>query len=465
MRIVGAVLFLVISLLGSCGTDSTSPGGGAQGVDAAVAIDAATQAGDTDAATPAGDAAVAADAAAPGPDLVVQGMSTCVGPQNAALAQVTLPPHYCAWTWATGLSQARGITVDPQGNVLVVARGNAQVVALWDDDRDGLSGPNERIVVAAAAQLNHGIALHKGWLYASSATTVYRWAYQPRRNLGAGAAVVTGLPGGGHVTRTLLFDQQDYLYVSVGSAGNLDADSRRARIIRYKLADLEMGPRSFGQGELFADGERNEVGLALDSRGRVWGVENGSDNLMRNDIGGDIHGDNPGEELNLFADPGRFYGYPYCWSEFKLPQQFAKGPGTQWAYPGTINDGTHTDAWCRDPKNVVPPVLTMQGHAAPLDILFYPGNSFPADTVGDALITFHGSWNRNPTTGRMVVRVPFGANGMPGGDPIPLLQYSGGNDISNFRHRPVGLAVSPQGLLYVTDDEANAVLAIGYDGT
>ena len=44
-------------------------------------------------------------------------------------------------------------------------------------------------------------------------------------------------------------------------------------------------------------------------------MENGRDNLTRDDLGGDIHIDNPAEELNLFARPAQPYGYPFCFSE------------------------------------------------------------------------------------------------------------------------------------------------------
>ena len=47
--------------------------------------------------------------------------------------------------------------------------------------------------------------------------------------LGTGEVVVSGLPSGGHITRTLAFDSNDYLYVSIGSGSNLDANSNRAR--------------------------------------------------------------------------------------------------------------------------------------------------------------------------------------------------------------------------------------------
>nr|PZN15930.1 MAG: hypothetical protein DIU78_25310 [Pseudomonadota bacterium] len=387
----------------------------------------------------------------------------CVFPSSAAIEKASVPEGFCAWQWASGVGEARGITVDSEGNVLVVARGDADVVALWDEDGDGVSSDTERAVIASAPGLNHGIALHEGYLYASSATTVYRWPYTANRMpLGNPETVVTGIPSGGHSTRTLALDDA-YLYVSVGSGSNVDSDSTRARIRRFALADLDDGPVAFTQGEVFADGLRNEVGLAFDAQGRLWGVENGRDSLSRADLGGDIHEDNPAEELNLFEEAGRFYGYPYCWTEFVLPDSVGMGAGTQWADPEFMDDGTHTDAWCRDPDNVVPPVLAFQAHSAPLDILFYEGAAFPAEYQGDAIVSLHGSWNRDEPTGYKVVRMPFDDDGMPTGDVVPLLEYAGpGDDAAEWPHRPVGLAVLPSGVLLVTSDASDAVLAVDY---
>jgi hypothetical protein len=51
-------------------------------------------------------------------------------------------------------------------------------------------------------------------------------------------------------------------------------------------------PQDFQTMEVFADGLRNEVGLAFDKHGALWGVENSADNLQRDDLGGDIHENN-----------------------------------------------------------------------------------------------------------------------------------------------------------------------------
>lgn len=100
--------------------------------------------------------------------------------------------------------------------------------------------------------------------------------------------------------------------------------------------------------KVFADGLRNEVGLAFDRHGRLWGVENGADQLNRPDLGGDIHNANPAEEMNLFdGEVGTYYGYPYCFSTYNLTGYPA---GTQFAWPSFMDNVT--DEWCKDEKNV-----------------------------------------------------------------------------------------------------------------
>jgi len=56
---------------------------------------------------------------------------------------------------------------------------------------------------------------------------------------------------------------------------------------------MSVVPKDFQTMEVFADGLRNEVGLAFDRHGALWGVENSADKLNRDDLGGDIHENNP----------------------------------------------------------------------------------------------------------------------------------------------------------------------------
>jgi len=284
-----------------------------------------------------------------------------------------------------------------------------------------------------------------------------------RSNLGASEVVVFNVPCCHHVTRSLEFDSEGYLYVQVGSGSNVDRDSTHARIARFSVTSIPKGGIDWSKGEVFADGLRNEVGLRFDSKGRLWGVENGCDDLFRADLGGDIHNDNPSEELNLFEKPGQFYGYPYCWSEYFLLQNQSHPRGSQWAHPNFINDGTHTDNWCRNTANVVKPQWNFQAHMAPLDIIFWDLDNFPGFNHG-AFVSFHGSWDRQPPVGYRVDWVTF-QDGLPV-DSNKFLYYVGpGEKGPNWPHRPVSLGIRPcpfGSCLLVSSDQTGILISVGF---
>lgn len=56
--------------------------------------------------------------------------------------------------------------------LLVLERGRPAVTLLTDEDGDDV--PDNSRILATASGLNHALAVHGGYLYASSDTTVYR---------------------------------------------------------------------------------------------------------------------------------------------------------------------------------------------------------------------------------------------------------------------------------------------------
>lgn len=221
--------------------------------------------------------------------------------QCTSLSNAVLETGFCAYQLPIDVGKPRSVVSLGTSDSLVLERNTQSVVHLFDMDGD-LVADTKRILVTANS-LNHGLAIHNGFIYASSDTTVYRWPYSGEgfEMIGSEEIVVNNInadgQGGapqGHQTRTLAFDDDARLYVSVGSNRNVDPDSHRSRIRRFNVYDdAVVFPIDFQTGEVFADGLRNEVGLAFDSFGVLWGVENGADNLFRNDLGGDIHQDNP----------------------------------------------------------------------------------------------------------------------------------------------------------------------------
>jgi glucose/arabinose dehydrogenase len=286
-----------------------------------------------------------------------------------------------------------------------------------------------------------------------------------RQDLGAPETVVRNVPTCcDHVTRGLAFDPAGKLYVQCGSGANIDEGGAASHAKIHQFNTPISAAVDWASGSLFADGIRNEVGIRFDSRGRLWGVENGMDNVHRADLGGDIHQNNPAEELNLLHS-GFFGGYPYCWSQFNLTQNKGKPIGSQWAHENFINDGTHTDVWCDDNSHVQKPALSMPAHVAPLDLIWYNGTSFPSEYKGNMFISCHGSWDRNPPIGYYVLRVYTDASGNPQRFE-PFFKYQGPGDTgSSWPHRPVGLGVGPCMLgecLYVSSDQSGMIIGIGY---
>jgi glucose/arabinose dehydrogenase len=372
-------------------------------------------------------------------------------------------------TFAQNVMGARQLAIAPNGDIFV--GGGGQIVVLFDTDGNGISDANERTTFAAVPGGNHAVAITATHVYASSPTTVYRWPYASGDRVATGAmeTVVDGIQSNGHATRTLLVDAQNRLYVSIGSYSNIDAPAGptlpspgRAVIRRYNLAAIPTGGYDAAGGELFAAGLRNEVGLSIDSSGRMWGVENGRDNLI---VGGDdIHFDNPAEEVNLFDTnrPGRNYGYPFCWSEGIWMGAMAKGRGTQHLDPDQPNG--FTEAMCQDSSLVVPPAFALNAHLAPLDIVEYRGGGYPAEMQGNLFVTSHGSWNREiKQVGEIIIRLKMGANGPTEAQGF-LGAEAGGNTLAQggWAIRPVSIRVDKAGLLTWSDDTTSTVNKIGY---
>jgi mono/diheme cytochrome c family protein len=114
------------------------------------------------------------------------------------------------------------------------------------------------------------------------------------------------------------------------------------------------------------------------------------------------------------------------------------------------------------------PLMAFPAHWAPNDLLFYTGDQFPDRYKKGAFIVFHGSNNRAPypQAGYFVCFVPF-ENGKPIGkwevfadgfvkDPV----------VTNFQaeYQPMGLAMGPDGSLYLTDSHKGKIWRIMYKG-
>jgi mono/diheme cytochrome c family protein len=95
------------------------------------------------------------------------------------------------------------------------------------------------------------------------------------------------------------------------------------------------------------------------------------------------------------------------------------------------------------------------------------GKAFPAGYQGGAFVAFHGSWNRapEPQGGYNVVFQPL-ADGKAAG---PFIVFADGfagavKEPGDALHRPSGLAMGPDGALYISDDWHGRIWRVTYQG-
>jgi glucose/arabinose dehydrogenase len=359
-------------------------------------------------------------------------LAGCVGllPQTAPsadLSTIRLPPGFAIELFAQDLANARFMTLDPRGTLLLSVPRAGRVVALPDDNGDGRA--DAAVPVVEGLDLPHGLAFLDGKLYVAETGRVVRFDYDPatRRVRGAPAVVVPDLPARGqHWTRTIAIGPDRRLYVSAGSSCNSceERDPRRAAITRYDLDGRSGAP--------FGTGLRNAVGIAFrPGTPELWATVNGRDHL----------GDDRPSEYVTRIEEGGFYGWPYC----------------HWTPPGPVVD---PDLGGGDRcKAARQPSFLYQAHTAPLGLAFYTGSQFPPEYRGDLLVALHGSWNRSVPVGYKVIRVKLG-----GASPVAEDFAAGWLVGGRSWGRPVDLAVAPDGALYVSDDSLGAVYRITYRG-
>jgi glucose/arabinose dehydrogenase len=193
-------------------------------------------------------------------------------------------------------------------------------------------------------------------------------------------------------------------------------------------------------------GLRNGVGIAIASDGSVWSTQHGRDQLGENfpKLYTLVQSsDLPAEELMHLTAHADF-GWPECYYD-QNQKKLVLAP----EYGG---DGGKAVGVCA--KKVAPDVA-FPGHWAPDGLVFYSGTMFPPHYQSGAFIAFHGSWDRpiGGQQGYKVVFQPF-ANGAPSAPYETFADGFAGAIVAPDKaaHRPVGLAVAPDGALFMTED-------------
>src|SRR5208283_1820549 len=113
------------------------------------------------------------------------------------------------------------------------------------------------------------------------------------------------------------------------------------------------------------------------------------------------------------------------------------------------------------------PVAAYPAHWAPNAMVFYDREQFPAHYRHGVFIAFHGSWDRAPYPqgGYNVVFQPLLGDHASGGCEVFADGFAGEvKTPDGATHRPSGVAVGPDGALFVSDDIRGRIYRITYDG-
>jgi glucose/arabinose dehydrogenase len=331
---------------------------------------------------------------------------------------------------AAGLTSPRFMALDPaDGSLVYGSHTTSQVVRLRDTNGDGRYDQTQ--VVGAGLAAVHSVAFVGGQLYAAAEDRLVRLSNFDASGMARQLDTLATLPGGatdlyGHRTRTVALGPDGKLYVSVGSSCDvcLEDTPLRAAIVR-------MNPGGGGL-EVFASGLRNTVGFDWrPGTQELWGADMGRNNLGQNVVS---------DELNRI-EPGRNYGWPFCYDD--------NVPNPEFGDPAKCASAT-------------PPILKFPPHWAPLGFLFYKAAGFPASYQGDALVAFHGTARDQVQQlgGYLVSRVRFRA-GQPVGMEDLVRGWNANGDVWG---RPAGLLAMPDGSLLISDDLNGRIFRLRYVG-
>jgi glucose/arabinose dehydrogenase len=357
---------------------------------------------------------------------------------SSALPQV--PEGFKIELLAQGLNRPREMRLAPNGDIFIAETGAGRIRVLRLSD-DG-SKPVKNEIFASGLNGPFGMAFFPNnnkpqWVYIANIDSVVRFPYHDGdlKADGKPETVVADLPHGpGHSTRNIVFTKDDKrMLVSVGSASNDAESSRGAPNNRAaalgassgneerRAAVLAFDPDGTNP-KIFATGIRNCVGLAIHP-------DSGDAYCSTNERDG--FGDDLVPDYVTRVREGAFYGWP-------------------WFYIGNHDDPRHVGERPDLKDKVTTPDVLIQAHSASLGLAFYTGNAFPAEYRGDAFAAEHGSWNRSKRTGYKVIRIRM-KDGAPTGIYEDFVTGFVLND-SDVWGRPVGVAVSRDGALLVSED-------------
>lgn len=402
---------------------------------------------------------------------------------NAKNGGLFLPGNFEAVVVVDSLpGKARHIAVNSNGDLYVKLRFPDSIggnVALRDTNRDGRADIIQKFAdYEDKGSYGTAMRIYKGYLYFSSELNIFRQKLLPGQLVPDGPIeliVKDDNPRGRaeHDAKPITFDNAGHIYVPYGAPSNACQEKNRfpgspglqdcplledyGGIWQF---DAEKQNQTRKDGIRFATGIRSVVALDWNSADKtLYCVMHGRDDLHL--LWPDLFTPwqsalLPAEEF-LRIKQGTNAGWPYY---FYDPVKKKKLLNPEYGGDG-IKAG--------DGKKFAQPLIGFPAHWAPNDLFFYTGRQFPTRYKNGAFIAFHGSTNRGPypQSGYFIGFVPYKngaltgpvevfADGFAGIDPIL--------NVSDAAYRPMGIAMGPDGSLYISETEHGKIWRIKYKG-
>ncbi|WP_438944575.1 PQQ-dependent sugar dehydrogenase [Shewanella electrica] len=354
-------------------------------------------------------------------------LGTSLMSMTVAAAQsviITVTKGFGVTLYATDLGDARQIAVGDDGTLFVGSHKSGSITALVDSNNDGRV--DRRYLVAKDLDFPEALAFHDGNLYAAvnDRIVVFNNIEQRLRRPVRPVEVYDRLPSQAKKSvRGMKFGPDGRLYVAIGAPCNVcEPVSPFGSIIAI---DLQRG----GEARQIATGIRQVVGMD-------WSPQNNK--LWFADSSREWMGDNiPPDEINRIDAPGSNFGFPY------------------------IHGKDIEEPAYEMPKSLktVAPVFELPAHVAPRDILFYRGQQFPEEYHNQLLVAENGSWNRSSKVGYQVVMLKMAGEKVV--ERTTVLSFLDGEFPMA---RPYGLAMAPDGSVYISDDLKGNIYRLYYKG-
>lgn len=383
--------------------------------------------------------------------------------------------------------RARHLAVNENGDIYVKARfardKDESVIALRDTNGDGRADIIKRFG-GNARERAYGTAMriHNGYLYFSSELIVYRYKLTPGKLVPEGPQeiILTDDHAHGmheHIAKPVAFDNKGNMYVPFGAASNACQEKNRipnspgmspCAMLEDHGGIWQFDANKLGQtqkdGKRYATGLRSIVALDWNPTDQtLYTLQHGRDDLLMLWAGVFSPWQSavlPSEEF-LRVKEGMDAGWPYYYYD-----QMQKKKVLNPEYGG---DGKKEEKGAQYEQ----PIIGFPGHWAPNDLMFYQGvnakNGFPAHYKNGAFIAFHGSTNRAPypQAGYFIAFVPD-KNGSPSSNWEVFADGFAGVDpvvnVSDAVYRPMGIAMGPDGSLYLAETEKGKIWKVTYKG-